>query len=188
MVHEIKTKNKYDFFEVSSAFQKCIRRNLEDDALFWGVELIISNFDEYVWKRLRIISSEDVGLAEPNISSEIWSLYELYREQKKKKDDKHFPERLFVIHAIILLCRAKKSRHIDWQTCYVFGCHDNRFRAVPDFAFDKHTRQGKKMNRGFSHFFEEGCKLDNHQKVAGEDEASENAKKALTNTCNSLFE
>lgn len=184
MITEIKTINGYDFFEVSSALQKSIRRGLEDDALFWTVELSLSNYVEYVWKRLRIISSEDIGLANPTISSEIWSLYELYREQAKKKDEKHFPERLFLVHAVILLCRSPKSRHIDWQTVYAFACHSQRFRPVPDFAFDKHTKKGKKMNRGFAHFFEEGCKLENHIIQDGEFEAQENAKQALTGECN----
>lgn len=186
--HEIKTINGYDFFECSSALQKCIRRGIEDDALFWMAELCLSNFQEYVWKRLRIISSEDVGLAEPHISSEISALYELHKEQAKKKDDKHFPERLFIVHAVIMLCRAKKSRHIDWQTVYVFGCHQKRFRSIPDFAYDKHTKKGKKLGRGFGHFFEEGCKLENHILVEGEAKAEENAKQALTGECgNGLF-
>lgn len=80
MIHKIITKNGYDFFECSSALQKSIRRGLEDDALFWAAEFSLSNFSEYVWKRLRIISSEDVGLAEPHISSEIMALYDLYKE------------------------------------------------------------------------------------------------------------
>jgi replication-associated recombination protein RarA len=187
MKYEMKTVNGYDFFECSSALQKSIRRGLEDDALFWMVELCISNYAEYVWKRLRIISSEDVGLAEPHISSEIMALYDLHKEQLKKKDEKHFPERLFIVHAVIMLCRAEKSRLIDWQTCYVFGCHGSRFRTVPDFAFDKHTEKGKKLGRGFAHFFEHGCLLENHHNMPGEDEAMENAKKALGGNCNGLF-
>jgi len=182
---EIKTINGYDFFECSSALQKCIRRGMEDDALFWMAELCLSNYHEYVWKRLRIISSEDIGLAEPHISSEIMALYELHKEQAKKKDEKHFPERLFIVHAVIMLCRANKSRLIDWQTVYIFGCHNKRFRSIPDFAYDKHTKKGKKMGRGFGHFFDEGCKLQNHLLIDGEIEAEENAKQALTGECNS---
>jgi replication-associated recombination protein RarA len=187
MIHEIKTINGYDFFEVSSSLQKSIRRGLEDDALFWAVELCLSNYQEYVWKRLKIISSEDVGFAEPTISSEINALFENHKEQAKKKDEKHFPERLFMVHAVIMLCRAKKSRHVDWQTCYVFGCHTSRFRPIPDYAFDKHTRKGKQLGRGFAHFIDEGCKLENFSPVQGEFEAIENAKKALSKQCTSLF-
>lgn len=186
MMQEIKTENGYDFFEASSAFQKCIRRGLEDDALFWGVELSFKT-PGYVWKRLMIISSEDVGLATPGISTEINSLYQMWKELAKKKDDKHFPERLFLVHAIILLSRAKKSRYIDWQTVYVFGCHSSRFREVPDFAFDKHTRKGKKLGRGMAHFIDEGCKLENFNPDPDEELAKENALKALSGLCQGLF-
>ncbi|MBA7690107.1 hypothetical protein ES703_98631 [subsurface metagenome] len=37
--YQIKTANGYDFFEVSSAFQKAIRRGDEDEVMFWAVEL-----------------------------------------------------------------------------------------------------------------------------------------------------
>ena len=187
MITEIKTKNGYLFFECSSALQKSIRRGLEDDALFWAVELSISNFNEYIWKRLKIISSEDIGLATPQISSEINSLYSMWSQLAKKKDDKHYPERLFMIHAVIMLCRAKKSRYIDWQTVYVFGCHSERFRAIPDFAKDMHTKSGKKLGRSLKHFIEEGCTLSNHVPDEAEETAQENAIKALRGNCNSLF-
>jgi replication-associated recombination protein RarA len=187
MITEIKTENGYDFFEASSAFQKCIRRGMEDDALFWAVELSFKT-PEYVWKRIKIISSEDIGFATPGISTEINSLYQMWKDMAKKKDDKHYPERLFLVHAVIIVCRSPKSRFVDWQTVYVFGCHTSRFREVPDFAFDKHTRKGKKMGRAMAHFIDEGCKLENHTLVDGEKEAEENAMKALTGTCTSLFD
>jgi replication-associated recombination protein RarA len=188
MMHEMKTANGYDFFEVSSAFQKSIRRGLEDEALFWTVELCISNYHEYAWKRIKIISSEDIGIAEPNITTEILALYENYTTLAKKKDE-HYPERLFIIHAVVKLCRANKSRLIDWLTVYTFGCHGQRLRQIPDYALDKHTKRGRKLGRGLNHFFEEGCKLSPHDVQDGEPEAEENAKGALMGTCgNGLFE
>lgn len=186
MITEIKTENGYDFFEASSAFQKCVRRGMEDDALFWAVELSLKTA-EYLWKRIKVISSEDVGFATPGISTEINSLYQMWKDMAKKKDDKHFPERLFLVHAVIMLCRAKKSRYVDWQTVYVFGCHSSRFREVPDFAFDKHTRKGKKLGRSKAHFIEEGCKLENFHPEPDEELAKQNALKALSGLCNGLF-
>ena len=59
--YDITTQSGYDFFEISSALQKCIRRGMEDDALHWAVELYASGYGEYVWKRLRIMSSEGRG-------------------------------------------------------------------------------------------------------------------------------
>ena len=181
--YDITTKNGYDFFECSSAMQKCIRRGLEDDALFWAVELFESNFVEYVWKRLRIISSEDVGLACPGISGEIAALYQLHVLQAKHKEDKNRPQRLFLVHAICLLCRAKKSRLVDWALIYHWGCHDKLLRPVPDFAFDKHNERGRKMKRGWGHFFEEGSKLADMTTSLTEMEYRELAKGAADGTC-----
>ena len=50
-----------------SAVQKCIRRGNEMEAMYWAVEMFESGFDEWLWKRLRIIASEDVGLAEEHV-------------------------------------------------------------------------------------------------------------------------
>ena len=68
----MQTQKGYEFFEVSSAFQKSIRRCMEDEALYWAIELWNSNYKEYVWKRMLIIASEDVGLAEPTMPQQIW--------------------------------------------------------------------------------------------------------------------
>jgi replication-associated recombination protein RarA len=182
MKYDIKTLNGYDFFEVSSAMQKSIRRGLEDEALFWAVELFESNFAEYAWKRLRIISSEDIGLAKPNISSEIWALYCMHKEQAKNKDDKNKPERLFLVHAVLMLCRAKKSRVVDWLLIYNWFSHKLNLKKIPDFAFDKHNQRGRSLGRGWGHFFEEGTILNPIGDVEREAEAKELAKKAIENS------
>lgn len=190
MKYELKTKNGYDFFECSSAMQKSIRRGLEDEAIFWAVELFESSYTEYIWKRLRIISSEDVGLAEPHISSEIWALYEMHKEQAKKKDDKNRPERLFLIHAIMKLCRAKKDRTVDWALIYHFECHQKMLRPIPDYALDKHNERGRRLGRAWGHFFEEGTLLHREPPIVlSEDAYKEKAKQAVDGTCgNGLFD
>src|SRR5207249_2071115 len=68
----------YNGYQVTSALQKCIRRGLEKDALFWATELWAScNKDgrEYIWHRLRVISSEDVGLADNSVCVQVSALY-----------------------------------------------------------------------------------------------------------------
>jgi replication-associated recombination protein RarA len=174
------TEQGYDFFEVSSALQKSIRRGLEDDAMYWAVELYNSNYDEYIWKRLKIISSEDIGLAEPNLSSNIYALYEMYQQQKKNdKTGGKTSHRLFLAHAIVMLCRAKKSRLIDHFQIYHFRTHHLEKKPIPDFAFDKHTTTGKRNGRGFEHFFEHGAKLENLGDVEGEEKYLELCKDVL---------
>src|SRR6478752_6344808 len=97
-----KTVGDYSCEEVTSALQKCIRRGLEEDALFWATELDLSGFGEYVWKRLKIIASEDIGLEENSLAAiAVRALYENWLEQRKKADTRHAPERLFLVHAIL---------------------------------------------------------------------------------------
>jgi replication-associated recombination protein RarA len=152
------TIDGYNCAECASAMQKCIRRGLERDALFWATELDRSNFGEYVWKRLRIIASEDVGLADPQAALLIRALYDNWRDQRKKDDTKHAPERLFLVHAVMLLCRADKSRAVDHALVVMYEGPRPR-REVPDFALDKHTGRGRAKKRGWQHWWEMGCQL-----------------------------
>jgi len=176
--HPIKTRKGYDLLEVASALQKSIRRNEEDTALYFTVELFDSGYDEYLWKRLKIIASEDVGLAEPFMPATIQALYQSYVDQKKKKDEKNRPERLFLVHAVLLLCRARKSRLVDWTLIHYWDSHAGRSLPIPDYAFDKHNIKGRAMGRGIDHFFDEGTKLVNTSEQPMEAE-----RKKLARTC-----
>lgn len=173
------TEKGYDLFEVASVVQKSIRRGDEDAAMFFSVELFNSGFGEYLWKRLRIISSEDVGLAEPNISANVQALYEMYQEQKKKKDQKNAPERLFLTHAVLMLCRAKKSRLVDWTLIQYWDSHDEERREIPDYAYDKHNRKGRQLGRGWEHFFDEGSRLENHTPLEQEEARKEGCRRVV---------
>ena len=180
-ISAIKTKKGYGFMPCASALQKAIRRGEEDIALYFMVELFNSGYDEYVWKRLKIITCEDVGLAEPNAPAIIHGLYEMYLDQKKKKDEKNKPERLFITQAIIYLTRCKKSRLIDWTLITVWGEHDGKEVKIPDYAYDKHNQEGRKMGRGVDHFFQEGTILLNQVAIPGESEMRENAYQIMKN-------
>jgi hypothetical protein len=82
---ELTTPGGYKCGEVASALQKCIRRGLADDALFWATELDLASYGEYVRKRVRIIASEDVGLADNSACLTILTLYQSWQLQRKKK-------------------------------------------------------------------------------------------------------
>jgi replication-associated recombination protein RarA len=158
----------YFLGEVASALQKSIRRGLEDDALYWATELDISGYGEYAWKRLKIMASEDVGLAEPQAAVTVQSLYQSWKDQRSKKDTKHEPERLFFVHAILVLARARKSREVD-NALVLFYEGDRRgalSREIPDYALDKHTQRGRQMRRGHSHFWDEGARIENAAPLA----------------------
>jgi len=152
------TPGGYQCGEVASALQKCIRRGLERDALFWATELDKAGFGEYVWKRLRIVASEDVGMANPLACVAIRALFENWKDQRRKDDAKHEPERLFLVHAVMLLCRSEKSRCVDHALILNYE-GPLPTREVPDFALDRHTSRGRARRRGWAHFWKEGCVL-----------------------------
>jgi len=48
--------------EATSSLQKAIRRSHTDDACYWAAEML-PRFFHHVWRRLKVILSEDVGIA-----------------------------------------------------------------------------------------------------------------------------
>lgn len=163
------TKNGYNYFEVVSTIQKAIRRGDEKNALFFSVEVIESGKDEALWRRLKVITSEDVGLATLSAPAIIESLHSAYKEAKKTKKPSK-PERLMIIHAVLFLCRSKKSRLVDWALNAVFPQHEENLLPIPDYAFDMHTSKGRRLGRDLKHFADHGSKLENCQKQPLEDE------------------
>jgi replication-associated recombination protein RarA len=166
---QILTKKGYDFFEVSSSFQKSIRRSIEDDAMYWATEFIESNFEKYLWKRMFVMVSEDIGLANCDLPMQFHSLHYSYELLKKAKAKEY---KLPIYHCVLLLVRSPKSRLIDWahgryQDGYYFRENDKK---IPDYALDMHTRKGKSFGRGIDYFFSDGCKLGNKADIDGEQE------------------
>jgi replication-associated recombination protein RarA len=157
---EIITPGGFRCGEVASAMQKCIRRGLAEDALFWATELDLAGFGEYAWKRLKIIASEDVGLGEPHAPATIQALYQSWQDQRKKKDTHHAPERLFFIHAVLYLASARKSRMVDHALVVMYE-GNREGREMPDFALDRHTARGRALKRAWKHWWACGAHLEN---------------------------
>jgi len=149
------TAKGYDMYEVISALQKEIRRGNEYEAVFWAKELE-SLESKVLWNRLRVIASEDIGLADPLASLIIDILEKQYDAAVAGKKDS---SRLFLVHAVLFLARSPKSRIVDNLLSVVYN--DEERHEIPDYALDIHTYRGKKMGRGLEHFFAEGAKLVN---------------------------
>lgn len=155
------TVHGYDMFEVLSAMQKCVRRRMEADAIYWATELQMSGvgMEGALWGRILIMASEDIGLASDAACAENVALTceALYRNWKKKPDVK-----LFALHAMLALIRSKKSRITDSAWCWRMAEEKlgrRPHKPLPDFALDKHTTRGKAMGRGQMHFWDIGVQL-----------------------------
>jgi MgsA AAA+ ATPase C terminal len=120
-----------------------------------------SGFGNYVWKRLRIIASEDVGLTLTETVIAVRALYENWNELRKTvKPPYEGFVRIFLLHAAVLLARAPKSRMLDHALIAMYAGERPRFE-VPDHALDRHTERGRRMGRGYDHFLAEGAQLAN---------------------------
>jgi replication-associated recombination protein RarA len=157
---ELPTPGGYLCGEVTSALQKAIRRGNEREALFWASELDLAGYANYVWKRLRIIASEDVGLADPQAVLLVRVLYDNWDDAKKAKNEDALP--LFLVHAVIVLARAAKSGvNVHAWMAFYEGDRHAMGMEIPDHALDMHTARGRRMGRGKKHFLDEAGRLEN---------------------------
>ena len=106
----VNTPSGYDLHELLSALQKCIRRGMEYEAVHFAVELEEFN-PTALWNRLKIIAPEDIGAANPIMPLLIDVLQKQYLTEKSKLDSTSY--RLFMVNAIVCLCRSPKSRITD---------------------------------------------------------------------------
>lgn len=152
------TRKDYDFFECSSAFQKSVRRGDEKKALFFAHELYCSGYAKYVWKRILVMTTEDIGLANPNLATQINSLHDMWIKLSPKCLEE---SAMNMIQAVLLLARSEKSRIIDEYKIFLFKT--DYAPAIPDYALDVHTRKGKIQGRGLKFFLEHGSKIENEK-------------------------
>jgi replication-associated recombination protein RarA len=157
------TKRGYTLSQCTSAMQKAIRRADAIVAGYFSQELFASGFGEYVWRRLLVISAEDVYGC---VTKELLALYESYKIIRKQPNKKETAGRIFISKAIVLLCLSPKSRDADHLQCLVYDkiegiteeqidkeLADCEGMEVPEYAYDCHTREGKRMGKTKADFF-----------------------------------
>lgn len=116
---------KYHPFEVMSALQKSIRRGDEDAALYWAIEMYLSELANHCWSRLRVIAAEDVGLAGPDVIVQVNALRTIWKERKASPD-----ARLYFVMAVLLLVRSPKSRIVDHALIANFDSAHGKSRKI----------------------------------------------------------
>ncbi|WP_395718283.1 hypothetical protein, partial [Prosthecobacter sp.] len=161
---QLRTIRGYNFSEVSSAMQKAIRRGDAALAGYWALELWSSGFGKYVWKRLLTISAEDCwGI----LTQEVKALHDSYLVINDGIPPKQAKGRIFISKAVILLCLSKKSRDPDHLQNMVYDQSagldpdtlaqelrsSGEYVAIPEYAYDCHTREGKKRGKTKADFF-----------------------------------
>jgi replication-associated recombination protein RarA len=165
MSWNLRTVRGYDLLDVASALQKSIRRSDEKLAGYFAHELYASNYHNYVWKRLITIAAED---CDGIISAEIHALFEGFREVNTPKGKEKLKGRIFLSKAVLILCRAIKSRDSDHLQCLVYDHkvgitdkeiekalekHKDKFIELPEYTYDVHTKKGKRAGMTKKQFF-----------------------------------
>lgn len=163
----LKTKHGYKLSAVASALQKSIRRGDVRVAGYFGIELFESNFAAYFWRRMKVISAEDIFAG---FTAEIESLCNCWQEAHAHRKGSG---RIFLAKAIVLLCRAAKSRDADHLTNLLYDASavpaaeldaaiaevesivPEGEEPVPDYAYDVHTSEGRKAGKTKADFFKE---------------------------------
>jgi len=159
------TRNKYDFFQVSSLLQKALRRGDVTLASKACIELL-PKYANYCWNRLLIVSAEDCNYL---VTQEVVALYQAWRKTTSETSSKkpgRMEGRIFFAKAIVLLAKCRHSRDQDELILLVanripkdvfeaaMGEVEEVFKVddvtaadweIPEWANDVHTREGRRQ-------------------------------------------
>ena len=158
----VRTANGLAADEVISALQKEIRRGHAENAAVLAYEMLSTSaeLEAMLWRRLLVISVEDVGWGDLNAPQLVHTLCQIAERFERAG---HPPDRgLFAIHAVRYLASRPKDRSSD----EMYGWIQKAVAAgdvqpvIPDYALDRHTAQGQALGRGRKHFYEEAARLE----------------------------
>jgi len=127
-------------FDTISAFIKSIRGSDPDAALYWLAKMVRAGEDpKFIFRRMIILASEDVGLADPHALSVVISCAQAFERIG-------FPEGNFPLsHACLYLSTAPKSN----TTLSYFDALKEVERE--DAEVPNHLRDGSRDAEGFGH-------------------------------------
>jgi len=127
-------------FDTISAFIKSVRGSDPDAALYWLAKMVRAGEDpKFIFRRMIILASEDVGLADPNAVSVVISCAQAFERIG-------FPEGNFPLsHACLYLATAPKSN----TTLAYFDALKEVERE--DAEVPNHLRDGSRDAEGFGH-------------------------------------
>ncbi len=156
---DVRTRHNFPADEVISSLQKEIRRGHTENAALIAYEMATTSpeLEAYLWKRLLVISVEDIGWGDLQAPVLLHTLFQIVKSLDRQDGERL----LYAIHAVRYLCACKKDRSSDemvnWIMREVEG--GRLLPTIPEYAIDMHTARGQKMGRGVRHFLEEGAQV-----------------------------
>jgi hypothetical protein len=96
--------------------------------------------------------------------------------KKWVRDYKRYNKLLVLAGSVVLLCRDLPYTHGEYKNAISQHFASPIMKVkIPDRAYDMHTASGKRMGRGFSHFFKKAASLKNERFPNNWEEAGRNA-------------
>lgn len=152
-----------------SVLQKTIRRGLTEKAMYAAFRLCNEQNGDILWRRLSIISVEDIGNLEGIIATEI------LKKQSRDFGYNSWDGRRCAVCAAKILSEVSKDRRADefLELMDAFDKHNNdtelqlkknELEAIPDEALDMHTTRGRKMKRGAKYWYDVSSETTNQKK------------------------
>ncbi len=156
---DVRTRHGLPADEIISALQKEIRRGHTENAALIAYEMATTSLEleMYLWKRLQVISVEDIGWGDLHAPVLVRSLFEMVRDLNRTDGERL----LYATAAVRYLCSCKKDRSNDEMINWLIREVESgrRLPEIPEYAIDMHTARGQAMGRGARHFWDEGAML-----------------------------
>lgn len=164
---EIEQMGREDAQILKSVLQKSIRRGMVEKAMYTAYRLSSKKTGWILWKRLTIISVEDV--LDPTVIIDI----DVLKRQAKEFGYETWEGKRCAIAAVLLMAESNKDRRADeflelMEAVNKFGDIITEFvevkkelESIPDEALDMHTTRGRKMGRGERYWYEVSSETEN---------------------------
>jgi replication-associated recombination protein RarA len=149
--------------QLVSVLQKEIRRSNVDNAVLAAYEMLSTSEEvaEHLWRRLKLIAVEDVGMGLPLAPLLLECLHKNFRAVPGG-------DTMMAVHAVRLLATAKKDRTSSEHTDLVATKVERGelLVNVPDYALCVHTKAGQEMGRGLTQWWENGARVNDESETA----------------------
>ncbi|MGH2343655.1 MAG: AAA family ATPase [Chloroflexota bacterium] len=157
---QVKTRHGFPADLVISALQKEMRRGNTENAAMLAYEMMTSSaeMEEKLWSRLTVICVEDTGFGDVSAPILINNLYHMHHRFTREEGDRY----VFAIHAVRYLCTRQKDRSSDEMLNWIRRQVETKgaVPTIPDYAYDMHTGEGKRMGKGLRYFYDVGSRID----------------------------
>jgi hypothetical protein len=197
-----KTPDGWPIDVAKSAAHKFMRWGDEGNGVYFIKQLYGTNEEGRcrinVWKQIFVYACEDIGVADLTVKTHVLDAY--LKAQVKKEiheleqiaevcgGDTRNSDLIMVVLAMLICCRAEKSRAADNAIVY-FKYKNPTYKAptpeevelalktnqpkpvIPEDSpiYDMHTAKGRQMGRkgkaGIDHFLKEGARLENESSI-----------------------